>query len=257
MRFVGCGSAPKELKEWEELAEKDSDGFPKWEPYRHLPLYSAVIRKLENAFVVCGYCETECKSNNTIDHLKPQSIFKRDRFKWDNLVYCCKRCNDKKKNKFPNVKEQKEDIQRVRNMAVEQGRQYDTPAEYVNPRSRKDKAERYITFAPSGDMGGSRLLSDPEWSKAERTIVDLKLNHDGGPRKDQLRVQRLEQLFRVIVAYRRDFPIDDFMRRGKNSPFFSFIKFAVEQNWLDETPAEVENYINEQIDKLKKKPSHD
>ncbi len=46
----------------------------------------------------CMYCEdAEAK---TIEHRRPKSLFPRQTFDWDNLLFSCGNCNSKKSNKF-------------------------------------------------------------------------------------------------------------------------------------------------------------
>lgn len=45
----------------------------------------------------CGYCTS--KDNLTVDHIKPKS--KGGGYTWENLVTCCRRCNNKKDDKTP------------------------------------------------------------------------------------------------------------------------------------------------------------
>src|SRR5690606_14984984 len=62
----------------------------------------------------CGYCETKIDSPElgTVDRYRPnngvrdENEFHQDlywwlTFKWDNLIYCCKQCNQFKGNYFP------------------------------------------------------------------------------------------------------------------------------------------------------------
>ncbi len=45
----------------------------------------------------CGYCPS--KDNLTVDHILPKS--RGGGYTWENLVACCRRCNNKKDNKTP------------------------------------------------------------------------------------------------------------------------------------------------------------
>ena len=45
----------------------------------------------------CGYCGS--KTNLTLDHIKPKS--KGGEHTWDNLITCCKKCNEKKDDLTP------------------------------------------------------------------------------------------------------------------------------------------------------------
>jgi len=57
----------------------------------------------------CAFCEqkiTECKDNNledcsqTIEHYRPKSKYYWLAYSWDNLLWCCHRCNQNKSNNF-------------------------------------------------------------------------------------------------------------------------------------------------------------
>jgi uncharacterized protein (TIGR02646 family) len=57
----------------------------------------------------CAFCEqeiTECVDNNledcssTVEHYRPKSIYYWLAYSWDNLLWCCHRCNQNKDNKF-------------------------------------------------------------------------------------------------------------------------------------------------------------
>lgn len=64
-------------------------------PYRKLaPTKNNIFRR--DGFE-CGYCLS--KDDLTLDHIIPRSRGGRD--SWDNLVTCCKRCNNDKDNKTP------------------------------------------------------------------------------------------------------------------------------------------------------------
>jgi len=57
----------------------------------------------------CVFCEEktrECTDNNledcssTVEHYRPKSIYYWLAYSWDNLLWCCHRCNQNKDNKF-------------------------------------------------------------------------------------------------------------------------------------------------------------
>jgi len=49
---------------------------------------------------ICQYCEKKInKFDATLDHIIPKS--RGGRNNWNNIVFCCKKCNDKKRNKTP------------------------------------------------------------------------------------------------------------------------------------------------------------
>lgn len=65
----------------------------------------------------CAFCEQkiiECKDNNledcssTVEHYRPKSRYYWLAYSWDNLLWCCRECNQNKANKFETVKSQVE-----------------------------------------------------------------------------------------------------------------------------------------------------
>jgi uncharacterized protein (TIGR02646 family) len=65
------------------------------------------LKKLyKNKCVFCEHEVTECIDNNledcssTIEHYRPKSIYYWLAYSWDNLLWCCHRCNQNKDNNF-------------------------------------------------------------------------------------------------------------------------------------------------------------
>jgi len=65
----------------------------------------------------CAFCEqkiTECIDNkledcsSTVEHYRPKSRYYWLAYSWDNLLWCCRKCNQNKANKFETVKSQVE-----------------------------------------------------------------------------------------------------------------------------------------------------
>ena len=65
----------------------------------------------------CAFCEQEireCKDNNleecssTVEHYRPKSIYYWLAYSWDNLLWCCHRCNQNKSDNFKILKPQAE-----------------------------------------------------------------------------------------------------------------------------------------------------
>jgi len=61
----------------------------------------------------CVFCEqeiTECINNeledcsSTVEHYRPKSIYYWLAYSWDNLLWCCHRCNQNKENSFDVIK---------------------------------------------------------------------------------------------------------------------------------------------------------
>lgn len=67
-------------------------------PTKELPFSRTNIFKRDN--YTCQYCGRHLEKDElTIDHVFPKSRFGPDI--WENLVTCCKECNQKKANKTP------------------------------------------------------------------------------------------------------------------------------------------------------------
>lgn len=244
MHFFQYGDAPPELEDLKKASSKDSDGYHKWEPQKHPEAYSRFMRRLQRLVKICSYCERQCNNKEfSIDHFKPKSEFKSETYNWDNLVYSCEECNDVKGNKFPGVVEFRKDVEAARAFAKRHGRPYIPPSEFVNPRNGTDKAERFFAFTEEGKIIPNPELADDEWSKALRTIVDLKLWEEGGPRKSQINVLRGQQLFMVYATYRIMKRIDKFLH--PQSEFSSIVRFAKRNRWLDEPSENFDKIIKQ------------
>ena len=71
---------------------------------------SDIKEKLKNIYSdKCAFCEQEikeCKDNNleecssTVEHYRPKSKYYWLAYSWDNLLWCCHRCNQNKDNSF-------------------------------------------------------------------------------------------------------------------------------------------------------------
>lgn len=64
-------------------------------PFKKVPMNKKNIFKRDGN--ECGYCGS--KTNLTLDHIKPKS--KGGEHTWDNLITCCKKCNEKKDDLTP------------------------------------------------------------------------------------------------------------------------------------------------------------
>ncbi len=54
-----------------------------------------IIERLKNDFyVLCYICEEYVPKHFEIDHFKPQEYFPELKNDWDNLFYCCEKCNN-------------------------------------------------------------------------------------------------------------------------------------------------------------------
>ena len=154
-------------------------------------LDSADRRRIRDALVrdfgpICAYCERPCQpptsakkpDDESIDHFKPRSRFPGQWLDWHNLVYACRRCNQRKENNWPGY----DDALTNRWLAAEDPR-YTPVSEYVNPNTSDDRrpAQDFFSFDTiSGEIAPSDNISPQEWSIARRTIRDIDLNDDLG-----------------------------------------------------------------------------
>ena len=140
---------------------------------------------------ICVYCERPCSrptpsgnspDEETIEHFRPRSRFPNLTFDWDNLVYACYRCNQRKGEQWPGY----EDGEVNRRLTDLYPGHYISPVEYPSPNLSPGRrpAQEFFTFDfDTGEMLPDDDLDPLEWSSAVRTIrdVDLNDNADGSP----------------------------------------------------------------------------
>ena len=195
---------------------------------------------------ICAYCERACDnqgpkhadSYNEIDHFRPRHFFNDQTFDWDNLMYVCRRCNLTKKSQFPG-----KTADYLKQWLGIQG--YVEPSDadgYINPRN--DDAATFFSFNDYGEIDAKRDEADlSSWSRALRTIYDLKL------KDDDLCELRREQFFMVYVALlfasargeRKGRILNDYTRR--DSAFSSFIIFARGAGWFEHPPEKLRQSV--------------
>ena len=152
-------------------------------------------RRIRDALVrdfgpICAYCERPCQpptrakkpDEESIDHFKPRSRFLGEWIDWLNLVYACRRCNQRKWNKWPGY-----DDALINSFLTAEDPRYTPVSEYVNPNAAADRrpARDFFSFdtssgkiAPSDKIGSEKRSE--EWSIARRTIWDIDLNDELG-----------------------------------------------------------------------------
>ena len=128
MHFVECGAEPAYL-----VKLKNSQPDPDWDTAKTGPVKDYLGEKFNN---LCGYCEWRCwddgntEDSPSVDHFEPKGRkgtprYRRLVFKWDNLVYACRRCNQAKDNQFPNGAEDNSRLDRLENHRDELENQLD------------------------------------------------------------------------------------------------------------------------------------
>ena len=196
---------------------------------------------------VCAYCEQPCvpttrshasKHEESVDHYKPRHGFHNLWLDWLNLVYSCRRCNQAKDNKWPELSDG------TNQSLVATNPRYTTVSGYLSPNeiAGQQTARDHIDFNhATGEIIPNDQMGPVEWSTAKRTIVDIDLNDISIGQNDPTRLPsrrrvRLGRLVRSIsqlnsmdekAAVMRSFTQPD-------QPFSSFI-FA----WILESFPEV------------------
>ena len=131
---------------------------------------------------ICGYCEKSCepptrsgnsRDEETIDHFRPRNRFPALSFDWQNLVYCCKQCNDAKGGQWPEPADQ---VNQMLKAGYVRFKQVDR---YVNPNFQQGQRSAHDYFdydVDTGEIHPADEVNDEEWSTSFRTIRDVDLN---------------------------------------------------------------------------------
>ena len=84
----------------QRMGQPPSDSF--WREFR------ANLGNLTNE--ICWYCERKCQDETevgslapTVDHFRPRSRFPELVYAWSNWMFSCRRCNQEKGNKWPEM----------------------------------------------------------------------------------------------------------------------------------------------------------
>ena len=206
MRFVDGGAPPDSL---DGIKNYDSDGKPIWCPKGKS--YARFMKCLEKVFdKKCAYCGQDCQyvdtnalNDDRIDHFRPRCYddFESLVFDWNNLNYVCALCNSFKGNQFPGKTDPAEGLPKMESESRKTGKRYIDPSAeigYVNPRdANKPRPEQFFTLSKNK----AHLVPNPElcniqWSRALRTIYDLKLDRtDTRERYNVVRRQQAEGIF--------------------------------------------------------------
>jgi uncharacterized protein (TIGR02646 family) len=102
----------------------------------------------------CAYCEQKIESYH-VEHYRPKSIYYWLAYSWDNLLFCCATCNEKKLNYFetlqPQVSYKPEDLPRIHELFQEYN-QIEQPL-LLNP--EYDNAEPLLVFNEKGEISST------------------------------------------------------------------------------------------------------
>ena len=123
MHKVERNKAPLELeKKSNEIRKIDSTQInptEEWEKFSSTKLKKETLKSLQDMYAYCcAYCEAEIENvaSGHIEHFRPKSLFPNLMFDYNNLHYCCPKCNTNKKDKYdekmidPSVDEPEEHI---------------------------------------------------------------------------------------------------------------------------------------------------
>lgn len=186
---------------------------------------------------ICAYCERPCQSptraekpdEESIDHFKPRRHFSDQWLDWLNLIYACRRCNQRKSDSWPGH----DDALTNRLLAAEDPR-YTPVSEYVDPNAANNKrpARDFFSFdISSGEIAPSDNISSEEWSIARRTISDIDLNdislgdNDPGNLR-QLRRYRLYLMIEALIAASGDLNLTNRIISESLSPHSPFSAYV-------------------------------
>lgn len=121
---------------------------------------TSVTGKTENAH--CSFCDgfpVEPVSANSIEHFKPKTLFPLLAYHWENLYYCCSKCQESKLEKFDNKLLQPD----VLEYSFDYYFQYDTKTGNIIPNPERSNNDYY------------------DFQRAEKTIEFYGLNEYGRP----------------------------------------------------------------------------
>jgi uncharacterized protein (TIGR02646 family) len=65
---------------------------------------TSILEQIENAH--CSFCDgfpVESVSANSIEHFRPKTLFPLLAYAWENLFYCCSKCQESKLEKFDEI----------------------------------------------------------------------------------------------------------------------------------------------------------
>ena len=203
--------------------------------------------------LVCAYCEQFCQptqpraqtggeesppppDEESIDHLRPRSLFPTLWLDWPNLIYACYRCNQSKGNAWPVADDVKNRL-----LAAAYRSRYTPISEYVNPNEEQGlrAANEFFDFDfDTGEIKPAEQIDDVEWSMARRTIDDIDLNDElSGVEAydpDHLFNQRRYSLYLFIEQITSDSGLDHQIMWDAtlpDKPFSSFISAYLKQSF--------------------------
>jgi uncharacterized protein (TIGR02646 family) len=174
--FIKWGKEYYRSGSWSDWNMKEEDVFPrsnldlrkrrKEKKVNIKNLIEPKLKKLTDGH--CSYCDRfEIEGEGSIDHFYPKAIYKLCAYKWENLFFSCKRCNEIKNKNFDLVLSKR----------IQRGECRKTFGKYfpVKPDVDDFYFEKYFTFDSYGIIRANLNLSEEEKSKATNTIKIFKL----------------------------------------------------------------------------------
>jgi uncharacterized protein (TIGR02646 family) len=102
----------------------------------------------------CAYCEQKVESYD-VEHYRPKKIYYWLAYSWDNLLFCCEKCNQKKSAHFDTLKTKaiykSEDLPRIHELCQEYN-QIEQPL-LLHP--EYDNAEPLLVFNERGEVSST------------------------------------------------------------------------------------------------------
>ncbi len=92
----------------------------------------------------CCYCEMEIPPEGhlkAVEHFSPQSVYKKKRNDWKNLLLACAQCNGKKTDKFPTILAKNKDVNILSLNKIKK-----VSPLLIDPSNNRVDPEKHITF---------------------------------------------------------------------------------------------------------------
>lgn len=186
----------------------------------------------------CVFCEQRVESFH-IEHYRPKSKYYWLAYSWDNLLYCCPRCNENKLNKFPIensvAKFNSKDIKKIHNLRDKYD-DFEKPL-FVNP--EKEDVFLDISFNKKGEFNTKKITN----RRLLETIKQLKLNREDlvnyrKPIYDEFEKQITEKKYEMLngnlkAKIELEYIIKEFINKTKNvkTEFILYRKFIIKK-WV-------------------------
>ncbi len=102
----------------------------------------------------CAYCEQKVESYH-VEHYRPKTIYYWLAYSWDNLLFCCQKCNQKKSAHFDTLKTKAiykhEDLPRIHELCQE----YNQIEQSLLLHPEYENAEPLLVFNENGEVSST------------------------------------------------------------------------------------------------------